>query len=143
MYLAQEPIARIVVESLDRGVLLGHYDLGPYSILPNHFHALLLPKILPSRLMQSLKGTTARQANLILGRTGERFWQAESYDHWVRNTDEWRRISAYIEENPVKAGLVQCAEDYRFSSASHRGKSVEMSLDAADTSVRATSLSSR
>src|SRR5437867_1766149 len=38
----------------------------------------------PSRLLQSLKGSTAREANLILGRTGETFWQAESYDHWLR-----------------------------------------------------------
>jgi len=112
MYLSQEPIARMVVESLHRGVLLGHYELSAYVVMSNHSHVLLLPKILPSRLMQSLKGATARQANLILGRTGERFWQAESYDHWVRDAEEWRRIAAYIEDNPVKAGLASHAEDY-------------------------------
>lgn len=135
MYLAQEPIARMVVESLHRGVLLGHYDLGAYAVMSNHFHVLLLPRISPSRLLQSLKGVTARQANLILARTGETFWQAESYDHWVRNAEEWKRIVAYIEENPVKAGLVERAEDYQWSSAA---KSVETSLGAADTSVCAT-----
>jgi type I restriction enzyme R subunit len=70
-----------------------------------------------------------------LGNTGKRFWQAESYDHWVRDDLERERIAGYIENNPVKAGLVDSAEKYRWSSA---GKSVEMSLDAADTSVRAT-----
>jgi putative transposase len=116
-YLTQEPIARLLVDSLHRGVLLGNYDLGPYAIMANHVHVLLLPKVPPSRLMQSLKGATARQANLILGRTGETFWQAESYDHWVRDEREWNRIAAYIEGNPVKAGLVPRAEDYRWSSA--------------------------
>src|SRR5437762_1430790 len=53
-----------------------------------------------------MKGFTARQANLILNRTGEPFWQAESYDHWVRNEPEYFRIAASIENNPVKAGLV-------------------------------------
>ena len=43
MYLAQEPIARVVVASLDRGVSLGHYDLAAYAILSNHIHVLLLP----------------------------------------------------------------------------------------------------
>jgi REP element-mobilizing transposase RayT len=57
-------------------------------------HVLLLPKVSPSRLLQSLKGATARQANLLLGRTGETFWQAESYDHWVRDESEWDRIAA-------------------------------------------------
>ena len=58
MYLAQEPIARIVV-ALRRGISLGHYDLGAYAIMSNHVHLLLLPKIAPSRLLQSLKGAAA------------------------------------------------------------------------------------
>jgi putative transposase len=138
MYLAQESLARIVVASLHRGALLGHYELGAYVVMSNHVHVLLLPRISPSRLMQSLKGATAREANRVLGRTGETFWQAESYDHWVRDEKEWERIAAYIENNPVKAGHVQRAEDYGWSSASERKKSAETSLGAADTSVRAT-----
>ena len=130
-YLAQEPIARVVAESLHRGVLLGHYDLGAWTIMSNHMHLLLLPKAPPSRLLQSLKGASAREANRILGRTGEMFWQAESYDHWVRDQDEWNRIRTYIEENPVKAGLVRRAADYKWSSASQR-------LTSAETSVCAT-----
>jgi putative transposase len=132
MYLAQESIAHVVVASLRSGVRLGHDDLAAYSILSNHVHVLLFPKISPSRLLQSLKGATARQANLILGRTGETFWQAESYDHWVRDESEWQRIVNYIEDNPVKAGLVQPAEDYRWSSASKQGERAETSLGAAE-----------
>src|SRR5258706_12645370 len=88
LYLAQHSLAGIVVASLHRGALLGHYELGAYVVMSNHVHVLVLPKISPSKLMQSLKGATAReanQANLVLGRTGETFWQAESYDHWVRD----------------------------------------------------------
>src|SRR5258708_2235168 len=110
MYLAQEPLAHIVVASLNRGALLGHYELGAYVVMSNHVHVLLLPRILPSKLLQSLKGATAREANRILGRTGEMFWQAESYDHWIRDEKERERIVSYIEDNPVKAGLVKPAE---------------------------------
>jgi len=85
--------------------------------MANHVHVLLCPKINPSRLLQSLKGSTAREANRTLSRTGEPFWQAESYDHWVRHEREHLRISASIENNPVKAGLVGRAEDYPWSSA--------------------------
>ena len=138
VYLAQEPIACIVAASLRRGVLLGQYELGAYAIMANHVHVLLLPKISLSRLLQSLKGATARHANLLLGRTGETFWQAESYDHWVRDETEWDRIAAYIEDNPVKAGLVQCAEDYRWSSAGKLSGSAETSLGAAARSGCAT-----
>jgi REP element-mobilizing transposase RayT len=133
MYLRLEPIARLVVASLLRGVELGQYELGSYVLMPNHVHVLVLPKVSPPRLFQSLKGVTAREANRILGRTGECFWQAESYDHWVRNDAELRRIRKYIENNPVRAGLVARPEDYRWSSAG-----AEMSLGAAGTSACAT-----
>jgi REP element-mobilizing transposase RayT len=77
-FLRQPPIARIVIDSLHKGVEPGHYDLGAFAIMANHVHVLLRPKISPSRLLQSLKGFTVREANRMLDRTGEPFWQAES-----------------------------------------------------------------
>ncbi len=116
-YLAQEQIARVAVSSLKRGEELGHYRLRAWAIMPNHVHVLLLPAVSPSKLLRAIKGVTAREANLILGRTGEVCWQAESYDHWVRNAMGLKRIVRYIEENPVKAGLAARVEEYRWSSA--------------------------
>jgi hypothetical protein len=53
----------------------------------------------------------------LLSRTGTPFWQEESYDHLVLNTLELGRIENYIIQNPVQAGLVRSAEEYRWSSA--------------------------
>jgi REP element-mobilizing transposase RayT len=139
MFLRQEAIASLVVESLHRGAALGHYELACFVVMANHVHVLLLPGISPSRLMKSLKGYTAREANRLLGRTGEPFWQRETYDHWVRDEREWKRIAFYIENNPVKAGLVSRAEEYRWSSRWGQG-SVDTSADAARTSACATHL---
>ncbi len=55
--------------------------------------------------MQSLKRHTARQANIVLDRKGA-LWQDESYDHVIRDNEEYIRIINYVLENPVKAGLV-------------------------------------
>jgi putative transposase len=134
VYLRQEPIARLVVDSLERGVELGHYQLGPFVLMANHVHVLMLPLVPPSHLLKSLKGSTAREANRLLCRTGEPFWQREFCDHWVRDEAEWNRIAAYIENNPVKAGLVARAGDYPWSSA----RGIARSGDAARTSARAT-----
>jgi putative transposase len=117
VFLRQEAIANLLVEALFQGVELRHYRLGPFAVIANHVHVLLLPEVPPSRLLKSLKGHTAREANRLLGRTGESFWQRESYDHAVRDSGEFARITAYIENNPLKAGLVQRAEDYTWSSA--------------------------
>jgi putative transposase len=90
---------------------------------------LIHPLVDPSRLLKSLEGTTAREANKLLGRTGEPFWQKESYDHWVRDPAEFERIRAYIENNPVKAGLVRLSEQYPWSSASVRPAKISPNLE--------------
>jgi REP element-mobilizing transposase RayT len=63
MYLRQSDIAGIVVDSIRKGVDLGHYELGAYVVMANHVHLLIQPNIAPDRLMKSLKGATAREAN--------------------------------------------------------------------------------
>jgi putative transposase len=139
LFLRDTVIAELTVASLFKGVELGHYERGAFVIMANHVHVLLFPLVSPSLLLKALKGVTARMANKELGRTGEPFWQRESYDHWVRDERELCRIAAYIEGNPVKAGLVECAEAYRWSSANPRWRDrVHTSVNAARTSACAT-----
>ena len=116
-WLRQENIARLVADAIHYGEReLAHYQLYAWVIMPNHVH-ILLPLVAPSKLFHSLKGFTARGANLMLRRAGAPFWQRESYDRWIRDDRERERVQAYIEDNPVKAGLVAQCRDYRWSSA--------------------------
>lgn len=96
-----------------------HYLLDDWVVMPNHVHVILwpMPDFTLSEILKSRKRHTARQANLILGRTGETFWQRESYDHWIRNDDEKARIRRYIRMNPVNARLCKAPEDWKWSSA--------------------------
>ena len=65
-------------------------------------------------ILRLIKGSTAREANKILNRRGA-FWQHESYDRVVRDEKELNRIIWYTINNPVKAGLVKNAEDWKWS----------------------------
>lgn len=71
----------------------------------------------PARSLQSVKGYTAREANRLLQRTGQPFWQSESFDHWIRDEQEFKRVQRYIEQNPVRAGIVVHPGQYPWSSA--------------------------
>jgi REP element-mobilizing transposase RayT len=95
------------------------YLLDDWVVMPNHVQGALwpMPNFTLSEILKSRKRHTARQANLILRRTGESFWQCESYDHWIRNDEEKARIQRYIRMNPVKAGLCKAPEDWKWSSA--------------------------
>jgi putative transposase len=95
----------------------GLCEIGGFVVMSNHVHLLIKPVGTAAVCMQWIKGVSARRANELLGRTGLPFWQKESYDHWVRTSDEYGRILRYIEWNPVKAGLVTAPELWPWSSA--------------------------
>lgn len=94
-----------------------------YVIMPNHVHWLIEPLHRREKgfwpineILKSVKGFSARKANCILERQGH-FWQDESYDHWIRDRGDYHSTVAYIDENPVKAGLCARPEDWKWSSA--------------------------
>ncbi len=121
-YLCQPALADMVAEAIHYNAnLLLHYALHGFAVMPNHVHLLLSPAVELPRLTKSLKGITAKRANRILGLTGNSFWQEESYDHQVRDDREFEQIRRYIENNPVRAGLVRQACQYRWSSAGWGG----------------------
>jgi REP-associated tyrosine transposase len=124
-WLKSPRIARCVVEVIRKGdSVLSYFILHAFVVMPNHVHLLITPKVPIPRIMNGIKGAAARQANAILSRKGKHFWQDESFDHWVRTSKEFDRIHAYIEYNPVFAGLATKPEDWPWSSASLRdGKS--------------------
>ncbi len=117
-YLRQPPIADMVVEAIHYNAAnLEHYGLHAFVVMPNHVHLLATPAVPLPKLTKSLKNITAKRANTILAMTGTCFWQEETYDHRVRTSREFEKIHTYIEQNPVRAGLVHEAKHYRWSSA--------------------------
>jgi REP element-mobilizing transposase RayT len=120
-YLREPAIADMLVDALHYNAnTLGHYVLHAFVVMPNHVHLLATPTIALPKLTKSLKGITAKRANAMLALTGTTFWQEESYDHLVRNSEGFEKIRNYIEQSPVRAGLVREANDYRWSSASRQ-----------------------
>jgi putative DNA methylase len=121
LWLRHPAVASVVAATLQRGhIEYGLYKLHAWVIMPNHVHTVMQPhpsRSLP-RIMRWVKGSSARAANLVLGRTGKPFWQYESYDHCVRSDDELNRIIHYVERNPVVAGLAEAIDDWPWSSAS-------------------------
>ena len=98
------------------------YDLSAWVVMPNHVHVVVwpYPGHTLSDILHSWKSYTSKEANKLLHREGERFWQRESFDHWIRDDAERSRIVAYVENNPVKAGLCKSPGSWKWSSAYER-----------------------
>jgi REP element-mobilizing transposase RayT len=97
------------------------YRLLAWCVMPNHIHALIetIEGWPLGEVLHSWKSFTANQANELLQRRGE-FWQREYLDRYVRNAEHYAKVLAYIEDNPVKAGLAKIRTDWPLSSARFR-----------------------
>jgi REP element-mobilizing transposase RayT len=96
------------------------YRLHAAVVMPEHVHLLLTPLTdeqgwsdgLPA-ILKALKGTSARTINKLVGATGL-IWQEESFDHVLRSDESFDEKLEYIRQNPVRRGLVNRPDDYRW-----------------------------
>jgi hypothetical protein len=92
-WLEQAVIANLIAETIQAGQReRPFYELAAWVLMPNHVHLLILPKVPVPVITRWLKGSTARRANLLLGRAQVSTLQDESFDHWVRHNTEFERI---------------------------------------------------
>jgi len=119
MLFQDDALAKIVEDSILYGAT-DRYELFAWCVMSNHVHVLLTPIWELRRITQGIKGYSARQINSRQRTTGRVVWQDESYDHWARDEEELFRIIAYIENNPVAAGLCKGPADWLRSSARFR-----------------------
>lgn len=119
-FLCQPEIAKLVADAL-KFFDSRRYELRAWVVMPNHVHVVVWPRPPEtlSRVLHSWKSFTSKEANKVLGRTGQ-FWQGESYDHCIRDDDDHARCVAYTINNPVSARLCARPEDWQWSSA-YRG----------------------
>jgi REP element-mobilizing transposase RayT len=94
------------------------YRLLEWSVMPNHVHVLVetMPGHVLGDVVQSWKSFTAKEANRILGRNGK-FWMADYFDRFIREERHLAAARSYIRANPVKAGLCNREQGWRFGSA--------------------------
>jgi putative transposase len=88
-----------------------------WCLMSNHVHLLAVPDASDSlsRALGRIHCDYARYRNARAASCGH-LWQARYYSCPVDGPAVWR-VMAYIERNPIRAGLVERAEDFRWSSA--------------------------
>ena len=105
-WLSRPEIAQLVEHAL-RHFDGQRYNLLAWCIMPNHVHVVFRPTAGNelSGILHSWKSYTATEANRQLQRSGP-FWQAESFDHLVRDREDFNNQVLYILRNPERASLV-------------------------------------
>lgn len=135
--LRNPAIARLLVDSLSRVREKSGLELFAWVIMPEHVHLLVRPptdetgeQIDLAPLVKGIKMAVSRRALKrwaeldapILERVRDssgnpRFWQkGGGFDRNIRSQSEFCKTVNYIHKNPVERGIVERAEDWRWSS---------------------------
>lgn len=89
-----------------------------YCLMPNHVHLLVTPsgEEALAKMMQGVTLCYTQYFNREKGRTG-RLWECRYHSTVIDGERYLWAVSRYIENNPVRAGIVKKPEDYPYSSA--------------------------
>jgi len=89
-----------------------------YCLMSNHIHLLTKPNSDESlyKMMQGLTLCYTQYINRTYQRTG-RLWESRYHSCIVDQEKYLWAVARYVEQNPVRAGMVGKPEDYPYSSA--------------------------
>jgi putative transposase len=94
------------------------YELAihAYALMPNHVHILATPKTVlsASKVMQSIGRRYAQLFNQAHGSSGT-VWEGRFKSCLIDPEAYFLLVQKYIEQNPVRAGLVQKPEEWALS----------------------------
>ena len=92
-------------------------EILAYCLMTNHIHLVAVPETIDSMhlVMRPLNMRYAQRINRAFGWYGH-LWQGRFYSSPLDDAHLWQALR-YVERNPVRAGMVQYARDYTWSSA--------------------------
>ena len=92
-------------------------DVWAYCLMPNHVHLIVVARDSHalSKAMHRAHGQYAQWLNARQGWSGH-LWSSRFFSTPMDDVHLWAAVR-YVERNPVRAGLVERAEDYIWSSA--------------------------
>jgi putative transposase len=107
-----------------------NFLLFGYVLMPDHWHALICPRspVTISAVLQNVKRVSSFRINRLRQTDGSR-WQHQFWDRFVRHAREFAERLEYMHMNPVRKGLTEKPEQWRWSS--YNNFSLEPSLVAA------------
>lgn len=88
-----------------------HWLVGRYVIMPDHIHLFCGPGTFPP---EPLARWVAYWKRLVAQAGDRSLWQKNFWDTQLRGHESYSLKWAYVQENPVRAGLVPCSENWPY-----------------------------
>lgn len=123
MRMEPDAIKQMFLEVLARAKKKFDFQLDNFVIMGNHFHLILQPLegSTLSAIMKWILQTFAIRYNKANGLWGH-FWGDRFFSRVLPNLAEFLRSFAYLDENPVRAGLARSPEEWKWGALGLRRK---------------------
>ena len=111
--LANDSIADCIFDAVRNYEESSKWHVKLFLLMPDHLHGLISFNTREHQirtLLQSFKRYLARISSIQ--------WQRSYFEHRIRNQDELQEKAAYIRNNPVRAGLADTPEDWKYIRSS-------------------------
>ena len=130
----KEAIKIVTCNALDEARRSAGFSIYAYVIMPDHLHAITDGFLKPSEILRYIKGISSRRVidhlkehghnsslKKLRHETKERAYRYSLWDHHsnvfsIYSEDMLMQKVNYVHQNPVRACLIESAEDYRWSS---------------------------
>ncbi len=97
------------------------WRVGRYVLLPDHLHLFCMPAV---REPENVRDWVAYWKSRSFARwpriEEQPVWQREAWDRQVRRGESYGAKWEYVRNNPVRAGLVACADDWPYQGELNR-----------------------
>ena len=121
MIMKSRPMKALFIEVLKRAKQKYDFDVENFCVMGNHFHLMIRPRngARLSSVMQWIMSVFAMAWNRIHRLTGH-VWGGRFFSQVVESLREFVQIFGHIDQEPVKAGLADHPQDWRFGGLWHR-----------------------
>jgi putative transposase len=111
---------RAYLDALREATRLHGVQVHAYALMPSHVHLLVTPQAADSlaRAMQTLGRRYVGHFNRRHQRSGT-LWEGRFRTMLAETPAFWSALLRYVEQHPLRDGLVEQAADYPWSSAAH------------------------
>ena len=93
------------------------FKIFAYCLMKNHIHIIMMPPG-NGKTISEFIGAFKSISYAMLKKSGIKYsvWQERFYDHIIRRDEDFEDIVKYVLNNPVRKGIVQRWEDYKYCS---------------------------
>jgi len=92
-------------------VSAAHWLVGRYVVMPDHIHLFCAPSLMPPTPLVTWISYWKR---LVAQSMDCQIWQKNFWDTQLRRHESYAQKWEYVRNNPMRAGLVQKADEWEF-----------------------------